>query len=168
MDSEKFKNCIIKPYEEKYIDEAAAIWNQVVEEQNSFPQNLPFSNEEADAFFKSQTRTACLFQNGKMAGIYILHPNNAGNCGHIANCSYGVAKQSRGAGLGRLLVEDSIAEGKKAGFRGIQFNAVVSTNYPAIKLYRSLGFRILATVPDGYSHPDGTYTDTYIMFKQLV
>lgn len=166
--SENCENCIIKPYEKKYMEEAAGLWNEVVEEQDSFPQNAPFKPQEAHAFFESQTRTACLFQGEKMLGIYILHPNNAGNCGHIANCSYGLTKTARGRGLGRLLVEDSITEGKKAGFRAIQFNAVVSTNYPAIKLYRSLGFRILATVPGGYKHPDGTYTDTYIMFKELV
>ena len=162
------ENYKIIPYEEKYLKDAAAIWNEVVEEQNSFPQNVPFTETEADEFFKSQTRTACLFEDGKMVGIYILHPNNAGNCGHIANCSYGLTKSARGKGLGRLLVEDSITEGQKAGFRGIQFNAVVSTNYAAIKLYQRLGFKILATVPGGFKNPDGTYTDTYIMFKELV
>lgn len=159
------ENLIILPYEGKYLKEAAAVWNEVVEEQNSFPQNIPFTEKEADEFFKSQTRTACLFENDKMIGIYILHPNNAGNCGHIANCSYGLTKSARGKGLGRLLVEDSITEGKKAGFKGIQFNAVVSTNYAAIKLYQRLGFKILATVPGGYKNPDNTYTDTYIMLR---
>lgn len=162
------KKTTIKPYEEKYLQPAAELWNQVVNEQNSFPQNQPFTFEEADEFFKSQTRIACLFEGDEMLGIYILHPNNAGNCGHIANCSYGVAKSARGRGLGRLLVEDSIEEAKKAGFRGIQFNAVVSTNYSAIKLYQKLGFKIFATVPGGYKMSDGTYTDTYIMFKNLV
>ena len=65
------------------------------------------------------------------------------------------------------MVEDSIKEAKNAGFTGMQFNAVVSTNYGAIKLYRRFGFKILATVPGGYKNPDGTYTDTYIMFKEL-
>lgn len=99
------ENYKIIPYEEKYLKDAAAICNEVVEEQNNFPQNVPFTETEADEFFKSQTRTACLFDGDKMIGIYILYPNNAGNCGHIANCSYGLTKSARGNGLGRLLVE---------------------------------------------------------------
>lgn len=156
------ENYKIIPYEEKYLKDAAAICNEVVEEQNSFPQNVPFTETEADEFFKSQTRTACLFDGDKMIGIYILYPNNAGNCGHIANCSYGLTKSARGNGLGRLLVEDSITEGQKAGFRVIQFNAVVSTNYAAIKLYQRLGFKILATVPGGYKNQT-THTPTHTL-----
>ena len=154
-------------YEESFCENAAKIWNEVVEEQNSFPQNKAFSLQEANEFFKSQTKTGCLFDGGEMIGIYILHPNNLGNCGHICNCSYGLTKAARGKGLGKYLVEDSIKEAKNAGFTGMQFNAVVSTNYGAIKLYRRFGFKILATVPGGYKNPDGTYTDTYIMFKEL-
>ena len=33
------------------------------------------------------------------------------------------------------------------GFRGIQFNAVVETNVAAVRLWESLGFEIVGTVP---------------------
>lgn len=73
-----------------------AIWNGIVEEGNSFPQDKPFTEDEAREFFAAQSFTGVAEADGKVLGLYILHPNNAGRCGHIANASYGVA--SRGAG----------------------------------------------------------------------
>ena len=66
--------------------------------------------------------------DGKVVGLYILHPNNVGRCGHIANASYGVSRDCRGRGVGRALVEDSLAACGALGFRLLQFNAVVASN----------------------------------------
>ncbi|WP_368077356.1 N-acetyltransferase family protein, partial [uncultured Anaerotruncus sp.] len=68
-----------------------AIWNGIVEEGNSFPQDKPFTEDEAREFFAAQSFTGVAEADGKVLGLYILHPNNAGRCGHIANASYGVA-----------------------------------------------------------------------------
>jgi hypothetical protein len=42
----------------------------------------------------------------------------------------------------------SWARARADGYRAMQFNAVVETNAPAIRLWRSFGFQILATVPE--------------------
>ena len=76
--------------------------------------------------------------DGKIAGLYILHPNSVGRCGHIANASYAVSEKMRGYHLGELLVKHSLAQGKQLGFRILQFNAVVKSNTGAIALYRKL------------------------------
>ena len=102
-----------------------------------------------------------------MLGLYILHPNNVGRCGHIANASYAVSSEARGKGIGHALVEDSLAQGRAAGFRVFQFNAVVATNVGARHLYEKLGFTQLGTIPDGFRMPDGTYADICPYYHEL-
>ena len=143
------------------------IWNTVVEEANSFPQNKPFSPEEAERFFASQSVTGVAEENGEILGIYILHPNNVGNCGHIANASYGVKRSSRGKGVGEKLVRHSLKMCRTLGFEGLQFNAVVATNTAAIHLYEKLGFQWIGTIPGGYRMKDGTFADIRIYFRPV-
>jgi hypothetical protein len=47
------------------------------------------------------------------------------------------------------------------------FNAVVETNTAAVNLWRSLGFEILATVPEAFRHPTAGYVGLYIMYRRL-
>ena len=51
------------------------------------------------------------------------------------------------------------AEGREAGFRVLQFNAVVATNLAARRLYERLGFTQLGTIPGGFRMADGRYED---------
>jgi hypothetical protein len=37
----------------------------------------------------------------------------------------------------------------------MQFNAVLETSERTVRLWESLGFMILATVPEGFRHPEG-------------
>ena len=48
---------------------------------------------------------------------------------------------------------------KELGFRILQFNAVVRTNEPALKLYKKLGFTQLGVIPEGFLMKDGSYED---------
>ena len=99
--------------------------------------------------------------------MYILHPNNVGRCGHIANASYAVAGAARGRHIGEALVRDCLAAGRAAGFRVLQFNAVVATNLHARHLYERLGFVPLGTVPGGFRLPDGSYADICLYYHTL-
>ena len=98
-------------------------------------------------------------ETGKVLGLYILHPNNVGRCGHICNASYAVSKEARGLHIGEKLVLDCLKEGKKHGFGVLQFNAVVATNRHARHLYERLGFTQLGTIPKGFRMKDGHYED---------
>lgn len=115
--------------------------------------------------FCAQTQTVCAVADDEVVGVYILHPNNIGRCAHIANASYAVKAAARGQGIGRMLVKDCLLRAKKAGFRGLQFNAVVVTNTTAIALYLKLGFKVLGTVQGGYRDKTGEYRDTLIFLK---
>ena len=86
----------IRQYTEKDLAAVTKIWNEVVAEGNSFPQDTPFTPDEARAFFASQSFTGVAESDGRIVGVYILHPNNTGHCAHIANASYGVSSDARG------------------------------------------------------------------------
>lgn len=158
----------LRPIERADLPQAAAVWNEVVAVGDSFPGDQILSEAEAWELFAAQTETICAMKGDEVVGVYILHPNNIGRCAHIANASYAVKAGARGQGVGCLLVEDCIVRAKKAGFRGLQFNAVVASNTAAIALYLKLGFKILGTVTGSYRDKSGHYRDTLIFLKMLV
>ena len=132
----------IEAYSEKYINEAIAIWNDIVEDGIAFPQKETLDAQTGDAFFKSQSFTGIAIDadSGEVVGLYILHPNNVGRCGHISN---------------------------EIGFRILQFNAVVATNTSALKLYKKLGFTQLGVIPKGFLLKDGNYEDIIPHYIEL-
>ena len=159
----------VSGFEKSDIAGMVEIWNQVVEEGIAFPQMELLTPETAAYFFGVQTwcGVARDEESGKIVGLYILHPNNVGRCGHICNTSYAVSSELRGKGIGRLLVEDSLEQAKAHGFRIVQFNAVVSTNAGARKLYESLGFVPLGRIPGGFLMKDGHYEDIVLYYHSL-
>ncbi len=153
-------NITVREYKSTDAHAAAEIWNEVVRDGVAFPQENEMSDTDADGFFRSQSYTgiAC-DENGRVYGLYILHPNNVGRCGHISNASYAVSSSVRGKGVGRALVIDCIKKAKEFGFGILQFNAVVASNTAALALYKSLGFTQLGVIPDGFRLKDGNYDD---------
>ena len=123
----------IRKYREKDIPAMISICNKVVEDGEAFPQE-DFLNDITGAdFFAAQTYCGVADNNGKIVGLYILHPNNIGRCGHIANESYAVDIDYRGEHIGEKLVDDCLVQAKQYGFGILQFNAVVKTIFmPAI------------------------------------
>lgn len=150
------------------LPEAIAIWNQVVEDGIAFPQLDCLDLQKGAAFFGAQSFTAVARQpeSGAIVGLYILHPNNEGRCGHICNASYAVRRDMRGMHIGEQLILHCLAMGKALGFRILQFNAVVKTN-PALSLYKKLGFVELGTIPGGFLMKDGHYEDIVLMYHLL-
>ena len=143
------------------------IWNQVVEDGVAFPQLDLLTPETARAFFAAQSFAAVAEENGELVGLYILHPNNEGRCGHIANASYAVRGDCRGRGVGEALVRDSLSRARGFGFRAMQFNAVVAGNARARALYERIGFRCVGRVEGGFRLPDGRYEDIYLYVYPL-
>ncbi len=159
----------IREYQKTDMAEAMGIWNEVVREGVAFPQVEELTEQEADGFFSSQSYTgvAADSETGEIVGLYILHPNNVGRCGHIANTSYAVRSSCRGLHIGEQLVKDSLVMGARLGFRLLQFNAVVATNVHALHLYERLGFIQLGRIPQGFLMKDGHYEDIILMFIRL-
>ena len=159
----------IREYERADAEAASALWDQVVEDGNAFPQTELLTEKTGDIFFREQSFTGIAYQeeDGGIVGLSILHPNNIGRCGHICNASYAVRRDKRGQHIGELLVKDCMSRAKELGFRILQFNAVVSSNTYALRLYKKLGFVQLGTIPDGFLMKDGHYEDIIPHYKVL-
>lgn len=148
---------------------AVEIWNDIVKDGVAFPQLELLDIESGREFFSSQSYTgvAVNTENNDVVGLYILHPNNVGRCGHICNASYAVKNGRRGQHIGELLVTDCIKKGKELGFRILQFNAVVKSNGSALALYKKLGFTQLGTIPGGFLLKSGEYEDIIPHYIEL-
>ena len=107
------------------------------------------------------------WETGKLVGLYILHPNNVGRCGHISKASYAVKSDQRGKRIGESLVLHCIAKARELGFLILQFNAVVRSNTAALRLYKKLGFVQLGVIPKGFRMKDGSYQDIIPHFYML-
>ena len=148
---------IVREYNENDLAAMIDIWNEVVRDGIAFPQEETLDSETGAEFFASQSRCGVAEEDGKVIGLYILHPNNVGRCGHIGNASYAVSSSVRGRHIGEKLVLDSVVNAKKLGFRIMQFNAVVESNVHARHLYERIGFRPLGVIPGGFRMKDGHY-----------
>ena len=159
----------IRAYEERDLPEMIEIWNEIVEEGVAFPQEEPLTDESGKAFFAEQTHcgVAVDLKTEKVHGLYILHPNNIGRCGHICNASYAVRSESRGIHIGEKLVLDCLNQASQYGFDVMQFNAVVAANIHARHLYERLGFVQLGMIPKGFRMKDGHYEDIFLYYHTL-
>ena len=158
---------IIREYKQNDMSDMIRIWNEVVEEGVAFPQEECLDTEAGTAFFASQSYTGVAEEDGTILGLYILHPNNVGRCGHICNASYAVSANARGMHIGEQLVLDSLKTGKEMGFLVLQFNAVVESNTHARHLYERLGFKQLGTIPGGFRMKDGHYENICPYYHEL-
>ena len=162
-------NIKVREFNESDIQSANEIWNEVVEDGVAFPQEECLTEKSGLEFFKSQSYTGVAYdeETGDIVGLYILHPNNVGRCGHICNASYAVSSFARGKGVGRAVVTDCIKKAKELGFGILQFNAVVASNTVALALYKSLGFIQLGVIPKGFRLKDGNYEDIIPHYIEL-
>ena len=159
----------IREFKREDIPQMAEIWNEVVEEGIAFPQEETLDAESALQFFSSQTVSAVAVKGdtAEICGLYILHPNNVGRCGHICNASYAVKSSLRGLHIGEKLVLDCIDRAKEKGFGVLQFNAVVKTNIHARHLYERLGFTQLGVIKKGFRMKDGRFEDICPYYRSL-
>lgn len=158
---------IIRGYRAADVPAMVEIWNEVVDDGVAFPQEEPLDAATGAAFFAGQTHCAVAEADGRIYGLYILHPNNVGRCGHIANASYAVARASRGLHIGERLVRDSLEQARANGFGVLQFNAVVASNVHARHLYERLGFHALGVIPRGFRMKDGQLEDIVPYYHEL-
>ncbi len=133
---------------------------------------LPFSDDfDRNTFrshwFGSHASFVATTEAG-IVGMYKFGANYPGRGAHVASATYLVSPEAQGRGTGRALVEHSLAQALDAGYRAMQFNYVVSTNAPAVELYKRLGFAIVGILPKAFQHRQLGLVDAYVMYKHLL
>jgi ribosomal protein S18 acetylase RimI-like enzyme len=156
-----------------------AIWqifNEVIVSGETYPINPDFGRNDALAYWFQPGAHAYVCerlgsggaQEIQIVGAYTVHPNQSGGGAHVANAAFIVAKEARGRGIGRALGKHCLNQARRLGFRAMQFNFVISTNEPAMKLWQDLGMKIVGTLPGAFRHPEKGYVDVYVMFRSLL
>ncbi|MFI5759301.1 GNAT family N-acetyltransferase [Streptomyces sp. NPDC051569] len=150
-----------------------AIWpffHEIVAAGETFTYPLQLGESDARDWWllKAPNRTVVAVDDaGTVLGTAKMNANQMGNGAHVASASYMVDPAHAGRGVGRALCTHTIDWARATGFRAMQFNAVVETNVHAVKLYRSLGFEVLGTLPEGFRHPVKGYVGLHIMHRVL-
>lgn len=159
---------VIRKFSANDLKQMILIWNEVVEDGIAFPQEELLTEETGAEFFSSQSYCGVAEDDfGAVVGLYILHPNNVGRCGHICNASYAVSSCYRGQHIGEKLVIDCMQKANEIGFLVLQFNAVVETNIHARHLYERLGFHQLGVIKNGFRMKDGHYENICPYYIEL-
>ena len=120
-----------------------------------------------DWWMRPDARVYVAVSDGVVVGTAKLLRNFDGPAAHVANAGFVVDPAASGRGIGRALGEHVLTAAAAAGFRAMQFNAVVSTNTAAVALWQSLGFVILATIPEAFDSPAHGLVGLHVMHRKL-
>lgn len=157
----------ISPASDTDFDAIWLIFQTIIRQGDSYIYPESTTKEQAYDILAKDAAVYVAKINNEVAGFYVIRQNRVGRGSHICNAAYMVHPNFQGHGLGRKLGEHSLKEAKNLGYRAMQFNIVVSTNTRAVALWRSLGFDIIGTIPEGFNHKEKGLVDIYIMHRVL-
>jgi L-amino acid N-acyltransferase YncA len=160
----------IRPASTTDADAMWRIFQAVVATGTSYAFAADTCREDALAYFIGPGIASWVAEDeGRVVGMYKLIPNRRGMAlaSHVANASFMVEPGHTGRGIGKALGLHCLHEARRAGYLAMQFNAVVSTNTPAVTLWRKLGFKIVGTVPKAFRHCERGLVDAYVMHRFL-
>lgn len=148
----------------------APFFRAIVEagETYAYPENL--SDDEIAALWLQHPpgRTVVAVDEGEtIVGTAMMGPNRPGRGSHIATASFMVDPVAQGRGIGRVLGEDALRWAREQSYHGMQFNAVVETNTAAVRLWKSLGFEIMTTIPEAFDHRRHGLVGLHIMYQRF-
>jgi ribosomal protein S18 acetylase RimI-like enzyme len=151
--------------------DAAAIWNilePMIRAGETYPLPRDFSRDEALAYWFAPGHQVFVADvDDQIVGTYYLRANQKGGGSHVANCGYVTARGAEGRGVGRAMCEHSLERARAYGFLAMQFNFVVSTNTPAVRLWQKCGFEIVGRLTKAFEHPSLGYVDALVMLRPL-
>lgn len=154
-------------------DDWRVIWlfyDLIVRAGESYAYPDPPDRAGAEAIWMEQPpalTVVAVDAQGAVVGTAKMGPNRPGRGAHVATASFMVDPARHGQGIGRALGEHVLVWAREQGYRSMQFNAVVETNTAAVRLWRSLGFEVLTTVPEAFDHPVHGLVGLHVMYRRL-
>jgi GNAT superfamily N-acetyltransferase len=139
---------------------------EVASAGETYAMDVPRTVAETREFWTGQ-QVVVAVDGEHVLGSAKMGPNRPAQGSHVGTASFVVAAAARGRGIGRALGEYVVEWHRTERFAGIQFNAVVATNVGAVKLWQSLGFETIGTVPGAFRLPDSSYVDLLVMYLRL-
>jgi L-amino acid N-acyltransferase YncA len=161
---------LIRPIEDRDWRAVYAIFSEIVAAGRTYAYPEGLSSAESRPLWVEQPpgiTVVAIDDDGAVSGTAKAGPNRPGRGSHIATASFMVDSRRQGEGIGRALGSWAIEWARRAGYRGMQFNAVVETNVPAVQLWQQLGFRIIGTVPEAFDHTDDGLVGLHVMYLRL-
>jgi L-amino acid N-acyltransferase YncA len=145
------------------------IFREVVTAGETYTYDQEWSAEQAREVWveapPGHTVVAC--DGSRVLGTAKMGPNRPGPGAHVATASFMVAAAARGRGVGRALGEYALSWAQAEGYSAMQFNAVVESNQAAVRLWQELGFQIIGTVPEAFTHLTLGRVGLHIMHRRL-
>ena len=154
-----------------HLEDAPSIWSIIgptIRAGETYTLDRDMTEANALAYWLGEDReTFVAEESGEILGTYYLRPNQAGGGNHICNCGYMTRAAATGRGVARAMCQHSLDYARQRGYRGMQFNFVVSSNTRAVALWQSFGFEIVGRLPQAFHHPTLGYVDALVMFRCL-
>jgi L-amino acid N-acyltransferase YncA len=159
----------IRPAQPEDLDEIWDIFRVHLAAGETYPFDAHTPKSVCEEYWLGQNVDSyvAVDHEGRVLGMYRILPNQVGRGAHVANASYMVSDAEQGRGIGFLMGEHSLVEARRLGYLAMQFNFVVSTNQPAVALWRKLGFEVAGTLPKAYLHERLGYVDALVMYQLL-
>jgi GNAT superfamily N-acetyltransferase len=160
----------VRDYDDTDWPQVWPIIEEVVRAGDTFPFATDLTEADARVIWLDNGpggRASVAVDGDRVLGTAKMGRNRPGPGSHVATASYMVAADARGRGVGRALVVDSLTWARETGYAAMQYNAVVATNKSAVRLYESLGFTVVGTVPRAHELPTGERVGLSIMHIDL-
>ncbi|MGK2909222.1 MAG: N-acetyltransferase family protein [Sphingobium sp.] len=151
--------------------DTAAIWSiigPIIKAGETYALDRAMSEADAIAYWLAPEKDVFVAEDGAdIVGSYYLKANHVGGGAHVANAGYATAAFATGRGVARAMCTHSLCHARSRGFHAMQFNFVVSSNSVAVRLWHSLGFETVGTLPQAFAHPSLGYVNAFVMFRVI-
>lgn len=145
--------------------------NRIVSERDFLVLNRKVTPQEERAFIisslaeeKKGNHYLIAEVNGKIVGLSEVVRMRWAHA-HIGKLGISVKKEYRGVGIGTEMLKLMVQIAKKMKLKMLRLS-VYTTNKQAVALYKKLGFKVAALLPDQRQR-GGKFFDEFIMLKYL-